>query len=131
MTTIVSTSPGATAPSAPKSQTLGQSDFIRLLTTQLKTQDPLSPMDGTAFVAQLAQFSTVSGIAELNGSVATLAGDRMAALGGLIGKRVTADGVAGVVASVALDPGGAATLTLADGSRLALGDVRLLAGGDD
>ncbi len=40
-------------------QTLQYEDFLKLLVTQLKYQDPLSPMDNTAFVAQNAQFSTV------------------------------------------------------------------------
>jgi flagellar basal-body rod modification protein FlgD len=38
-------------------QQLGQNDFLKLLVTQLKNQDPLKPMDNTAFVAELAQFS--------------------------------------------------------------------------
>lgn len=36
---------------------LGQDDFLQLLVTQLKHQDPLNPTDNTEFVAQLAQFS--------------------------------------------------------------------------
>ena len=36
---------------------LGQEDFLQLLVTQLKNQDPLNPTDNTEFVAQLAQFS--------------------------------------------------------------------------
>lgn len=36
---------------------LGQNDFLTLLVTQLKNQDPLKPMDNTTFVAELAQFS--------------------------------------------------------------------------
>lgn len=38
-------------------QQLGQNDFLTLLVTQLKNQDPLKPMDNTTFVAELAQFS--------------------------------------------------------------------------
>ena len=36
---------------------LGQADFLRLLTTQLANQDPLEPTDNEAMLAQLAQFS--------------------------------------------------------------------------
>jgi len=36
---------------------LGRDDFLTLLVTQLKNQDPLKPMDSTSFVAELAQFS--------------------------------------------------------------------------
>src|SRR5690606_5675158 len=38
---------------------MGKDDFLRLLVAQLQNQDPLSPMDGADFAAQLAQFSTV------------------------------------------------------------------------
>ena len=36
---------------------MGQDDFLKLLITQLKNQDPLSPTDNTEFVSQLTQFS--------------------------------------------------------------------------
>lgn len=48
---------------------LGQPDFLRLMTEQLKHQDPLDPMENSAFLGQLAQFSTVQGIQDLNGTV--------------------------------------------------------------
>lgn len=38
-------------------QQMGRNDFLKLLVTQLKNQDPLKPMDNTEFVAELAQFS--------------------------------------------------------------------------
>lgn len=38
-------------------QEMGRDDFLNLLVTQLKNQDPLKPMESTAFVAELAQFS--------------------------------------------------------------------------
>jgi flagellar basal-body rod modification protein FlgD len=49
-----------TTPSTPEKtgpRSLGQDDFLKLLVTQLKNQDPLNPTDNTEFVSQLAQFS--------------------------------------------------------------------------
>ena len=37
--------------------TLGQSDFLKLMTTQLQNQDPFAPMENAEFIAQMAQFS--------------------------------------------------------------------------
>ena len=51
---------------------LGQGDFLTLLVTQLNNQDPTDPVKNEDFVAQLAQFSTVSGIEELNSSFSEL-----------------------------------------------------------
>jgi len=51
---------------------LGINDFIALMTTQLKYQDPTQPQDSTQFIAQLAQFSTVSGVQEMNTSLTSL-----------------------------------------------------------
>ena len=52
---------------------LGIDEFLTLMTTQLKNQDPMKPLDGTAFIAQLAQFGAVSGIQEMQGSIEALA----------------------------------------------------------
>ena len=54
------------------SDSLGQSDFLKLMTTQLQNQDPFAPMDNGDFIAQMAQFSTVTGIEEVNSSLKTL-----------------------------------------------------------
>jgi flagellar basal-body rod modification protein FlgD len=50
-------------------QSLGKDAFLQLLVTQLKNQNPLIPQDNGAFVAQLAQFSSLEGITTLNDSV--------------------------------------------------------------
>lgn len=51
---------------------MDQNDFLRLMTTQLTTQDPFNPVDNTQMVAQMAQFSQVAGIAEMNASLKQL-----------------------------------------------------------
>lgn len=52
--------------------TLGQDAFLKLLITQMKNQSPLNPQENTAFVAQLAQFSSLEGITKLNTTVTSL-----------------------------------------------------------
>ena len=50
----------------PKDNELGRDAFLELMVAQLNNQNPLEPTDNQAFVAQLAQFSTVEGIDKLN-----------------------------------------------------------------
>lgn len=52
---------------------LDQTAFLRLMTTQLKEQDPFDPVDNQAMVAQMAQFSSVAGISEMNTSLKGIA----------------------------------------------------------
>jgi flagellar basal-body rod modification protein FlgD len=56
---------------------LGQADFLRLMTEQLRNQDPLKPLDSNQFLGQLAQFSTVQGIQGLQSSFNAFAGAQM------------------------------------------------------
>ena len=53
---------------------LGQEDFLTLMISQFRNQDPFEPMDNGDFLGQLAQFGTVSGIENLNSAFAGLAG---------------------------------------------------------
>ncbi len=48
------------------SSTLGKQDFLNLLVMQMRHQDPLDPMKGTEFAAQLAQFSSLEQLTNLN-----------------------------------------------------------------
>lgn len=49
-----------------------QDKFLLMLTTQLQNQDPMNPMDNAAITTQMAQLSTVSGIDQLNSTLAAL-----------------------------------------------------------
>ncbi len=113
-------------------QTLGQQDFLTLLVTQLRNQDPLNPLDNEAFVAQLAQFSTVSGITEMSATLGRLealaTGERRSSAPEWIGRDVSSEeGPAGRVASVKLADDGTVTLVLVDGSTLPLSSVASVA----
>ncbi|NJN50889.1 MAG: flagellar hook assembly protein FlgD [Gammaproteobacteria bacterium] len=58
---------------AENSQELGKNQFLELMITQLKHQDPLNPAQNEDFIAQLAQFSSLEGIENLNKSVDSMA----------------------------------------------------------
>ncbi|MFZ5660352.1 MAG: flagellar hook assembly protein FlgD [Pseudomonadota bacterium] len=81
---------------SPKAQTLGQDEFFKLLTTQLSNQNPLNPMDNGEFIAQMAQFSTATGVQQMQAEMARLgealsAGQNLQAAG-LMGHRVVIPG---------------------------------------
>lgn len=61
------------APAGSSSTTLGQDAFLKLLTEQMKNQDPLDPMKNEDMVAQMATFSNVAGISEMNSTLKGLA----------------------------------------------------------
>ena len=48
---------------------MGKDDFLHMLVAQLKYQDPLNPMDNTAFVAQLAEFSALEQMQNVNATL--------------------------------------------------------------
>ena len=61
---ISPTSPSSTIPG--RNDELGKDEFLQLLVTQLRYQDPLNPMDSTAFASQLAEFSGLEQLIKLN-----------------------------------------------------------------
>jgi flagellar basal-body rod modification protein FlgD len=85
----------ANAANAKKTE-LNQEDFLTLMITQLKHQDPFKPMDPAQHVGQLAQFSSVSGLAEVNKQIGALTdslrGNQVLDGAGMIGRTVIAQG---------------------------------------
>lgn len=71
---------------------LGQDQFMALLVAQLKNQDPMSPMDNSQFIAQMAQFSSLTQLTKIGEKLDNLKGSVDTSLGAsseLIGKKVT------------------------------------------
>ena len=96
---LITSNQNAAPPSAVSSQ-LGEDAFLQLLTTQLRNQDPLKPMDETQSVAQLAQFSSLQAATELKTSFEAFQSNfAVMQSAGLLGKTVSAqapDGKGGV-----------------------------------
>jgi len=74
------------------SSNMGKQDFLTLFTAQLQNQNPLDPVKNEAFVAQLAQFSQLEALNNMQGSldsfVKAMSGQRMLEGAALIGKQV-------------------------------------------
>ena len=74
---------------------LGSNDFLALMIAQMKHQDPTKPMDQMAFMSQLAEFSSLSGIQELNGAFGELStnltGAQAVQASSLVGRSVAMD----------------------------------------
>ncbi len=66
------TSRAATEAALPPERELGRDAFLRLLVTQLEHQDPSDPVSNENFIAQLAQFSSLEQLEQINGSLETL-----------------------------------------------------------
>ncbi len=106
-------SAGAATSSTPN-KGLGKDAFMKLLVAQLRNQDPLNPLQGTDFIAQTAQFTSLEQLQQINASLTQLAassaGTNSASLdaalaAGYIGKVVTTNGTI-------LDLGGGGPATL-------------------
>lgn len=113
VSSLLSTTSGSSASSTSSSSgtsTLGMDAFLQLLVTQLQYQDPLSPMDDKEFVAELAQFSSLEQLTEINTGIDKLStiGQEQQLLGAVnfIGKTIEANGTA-----VSLTSGEASAVT--------------------
>ena len=71
---------------------LGKDDFFKLFLAQLKNQDPTKPMDDKEFIAQLAQFSLIDTMQQVQKS---LGGTQLAQSSAMIGKHILATDTSG------------------------------------
>jgi len=101
-----------TATQRPLVKTLGQDDFLKLLTMQMQNQDPMNPQTNTDFVAQMAQFTSLEQSRSMTSSLQSIqARQDVQTAVQLIGKPVQlADGTMGVVEKVTLDKTGKPSL---------------------
>jgi flagellar basal-body rod modification protein FlgD len=107
---------------AKSSGTIDQSGFLKLLSAQLTTQDPTEPTDNSQMVQQMATFSQVAGITEMNASLkdmsSNLAASRFGDASGWIGRAAL---VSSNVATAASNGAYAGEITLpADASDVSL-----------
>lgn len=110
-----------TATTAAKSKTaaLGQNDFLKLLAKQFQTQDPMKPMEDTAFIAQMAQFTSLEQSSSMASQLTAMnAKQDLATANSYLGRLVTvSDGKGGTTV------GEATGVEVADGvPRLVVGD---------
>lgn len=109
---------------------LDKDAFLQLMVLQMQNQDPMSPMDNTDMIAQLAQFSSLEQMNNLNDSFETLGGGmqqlNFAAANGFLGKTVSGvdmdgEAVTGKVDRVTLDSG--SVYLIVNGGRVPVGSV--------
>lgn len=77
-TTTTNTS--TSSANAALSNTMTQADFLKLMTAQLKAQDPTNPVDNSQFVSQMAQFSQLSSTQQLDTDLQSLSSNINAAM---------------------------------------------------
>ena len=108
-------------------QSLGVNDFMKLLATQFQQQDPLKPMDDTAFIAQTAQFTSLQQTNTLVQQMTQLsAAQNLTAANSYIGRQVTVDtgnGQTSVGNVSAVDASGSAPQIIVNGKTYPLSAV--------
>ena len=82
---------------------LGKDDFLKLLVTQLRYQNPLEPLDNKEYIAQLAQFSSLEQMQNLNMQVANLSA--ISTIGKTAKAVVEQKEVEGIIKGIAFDKG--------------------------
>lgn len=88
---------------APKKTSLGQDQFLKLMTTQMTHQDPTKPMQNGEFLSQMAQFGTVSGIQDLQQSFkdfsASISSSQTLQAASMVGRMVSVPSDRGLLSS--------------------------------
>jgi flagellar basal-body rod modification protein FlgD len=108
---IISSVSAGTGTERVRIQTLGQNDFLKLLVTQMTSQDPLNPQKDTDFIAQMAQFSALEQSKTMQTDMAQLRTQQQfvqanALIGQTVELQLPADATArGIVAAVRIDEG--------------------------
>ncbi len=115
--------------------TLGKDDFLKLLTAQLANQDPLQPVDNQAFIAQLAQFSSLEQLqgvsTRLDNLLQTIGSSNQMSTASMVGRNVTyqtggVDLIAGTPPSLQanLEAAGSVTAVIQDSSGRAVRTIK-------
>ena len=128
-TSSSSSSSSSTAAATSSAATLNYDDFLQLMVTELKNQDPTQPTDPTQYLSQLASFSQVEQQLNTNSRLTTMmTSQALEQADATIGRTVTSsDGsVTGTVSSVAINSSGGLTANLSSGQTLVLGNGETL-----
>ena len=126
--TQTSSSNASTTTSASNTKGIDKETFLKLFTTQLRYQDPLNPMDATAFTTQLAQFSSLEQLYNTNDNLKALISTQNSLLptlsANLIGKQVTLnDGSSAKVSGISFD-GTNTQLVLDNNKSVSFSDIK-------
>jgi flagellar basal-body rod modification protein FlgD len=121
MSTVATATSAAAGTAAAAETALGKDAFLKMLVAQLKNQNPLSPLDGTDFAAQLAQFSSLEQLTNmstqmenLTSSIGSMVNSQLVTM---IGSEVTANG------NTITADGTAKTLTYSLASDISSGEI--------
>ncbi len=88
--TLLNTNPDGSSLRSISSQVLGAEDFLKLLTVQLSNQDPLEPVTDTAFISQMASFTSLEQMGDLTKTMEQFTGQQQEiASQAYLGKKVT------------------------------------------
>lgn len=133
MSSVPDTTQGSNASTAASTKSLGKDDFLKLFVTQLQSQDPLNPMDSSGFTAQLAQFSSLEQLTNIDSDLQNLLqfqGSLQNTLTtGMIGKQVKTTGDQySTVTGIQFDKN-TTYLLLNNGSKVQLGEITEIKGG--